>query len=520
MPYVPKQYDSAKAFIQNYTGINLGNIVDPEDNSRINAYNLYEDFYYNRPETFKVTIRGDSDTEIYLPSTKKIVDASARFLAIDFDYTLSGGGKEPVERYMRNLFAREELSKRFIKGKRSMLIRGDVFWYITADPKKEAGKRLSVNTIHPSCVFRIEDPDNAFRVIGYHLVDLVDDFRERNSTQKTGKKLARRQTYRKEGGRITSEAILFEVGAWDDRHLKPDELKPVKVLHKKFELPPEITELPLYHITNNEPDGSTWGISQVAGIEYLINALNQSVTYEDLSLVLQGLGVYVTTAAPPTDKTTGKPGKYKLNPGNVVELSQGDTFERVTGVASVAPFQEHMKFMDQWATDGTGLPDMATGSVDVAVAQSGIALALKMGPIIAENSDKQLGIKAKWDQIGHDLIQMWLPAYEGVNSPGVEWNTVFGDPMPINREQFIAETVELFSMDMITYDEMRERLEKVGYERLPDAESKLLEQAAKKADAAGGMGMMNEGGAYAPELLDALGDSIDSGVGGEELIIT
>lgn len=496
MPYIPKQYDSAKEFLRGYTrNTALGNIVDPDDNSRINAYNLYEDFYYNRPETFKVTVRGDSDTEIYLPSTKKLVEASARFLAVDFSYLLEGADKA-VEKAVADLFAREEITRRFIKGKRSMLIRGDMFWYITADPTKPLGTRISINTIHPSCVFRIEDPHNAFRVLGYHLVDLVDDFREPGK----GKRLARRQTYLKEKGRITSEAILFEVGAWDDRRLKPDELKPVKMLHKKFELPSSITELPLYHIPNNEPDGSSWGLSQVAGIEYLINALNQSVTYEDLSLVLQGLGVYVSTAGPPIDSATGRPSKYQLGPGDVVEISQEDKFERVTGISSVAPFQDHMKFLDQWATDGIGLPDMATGTVDVSVAQSGIALALKMGPIIAENSDKQLGIKSRWDQLGHDLLHMWFPAYEGLASPGAEWETVFGDPMPINRDQFIQETIDLFTADMITYEEMRDRLETVGYEQLPGAELTLLEQAAKKADASAGMGLMNEGRIPVPEI--------------------
>lgn len=508
MPYIPKQYDSAKVFLKSYN--NLGNIIDPLDNMRLNAYNLYDDFFYNRPETFKVTIRGESDTEIYVPSTKKIIKSTARFLATDFAYMLKGGEREAVSTYMDNLFAREEIQKKFIKTKQSGLTRGDSVWYITANPNKLLGERISLNSLHPSCVFRIEDPENEFRVIGYHLVDIVHD--PRDKTNDINKRVARRMTYRKINGRITSEAMLFEIGGWDDRRLRPDELKPIWKLWDRFELPPEIKTLPVYHITNDEPDGSTWGLSQVAGIEYLINALNQSITYEDLSLVLQGLGVYVTTAGPPTDKVTGRKGKYRLHPGNVVELSQGDTFERVTGVASVAPFQDHMKLMDEWAT--TGLPDMAQGQVDVSVAQSGIALALKMGPIIAENEDKQLAISGKWDQLGFDLIRQWLPAYEELDSPATQWNTVFGDPMPLNRESFIQETVDLFTTDMITYDEMRERLEKVGYEKLSDAENKLLDQAAKKADAAGGQGMLNEGGAGAPNLIDALGSSISSGVNG------
>lgn len=139
MPYVPKQYDSAKVFSTGYK--NLGNIIDSEDNARLRSYALYEDFYYNRPETFKVTCRGDSDVEIYLPSTKKIVNATARFLAVDFGFTIRGGDQSAIETIFTNLFAREEILKRFIKSKKSLLTRGDVMWYITADPKKPAGKR-------------------------------------------------------------------------------------------------------------------------------------------------------------------------------------------------------------------------------------------------------------------------------------------------------------------------------------------------------------------------------------------
>lgn len=500
MPYIPKQYESAKVFLKSYK--NLGNITDQEDNARLQAYSLYEDFYYNRPETFKVTCRGDSDVEIYLPSTKKIINATARFLAVDFGFAVHGGDQSALQNFFTNLFAREEIHKRFIQSKKSMLVRGDQIWYITADPNKKEGDRISINTIHPSSVFRIENPENAFRVDGYHLVDLVHDFRYPKDRTR---KLARRQTYRKRGSGITTEATLFEIGKWDDRTLEKDELAPVKRLWPETFLPDAITQLPIYHIPNEEPDGSSWGLSQVAGVEYIINALNQSVTYEDLSLVLQGLGVYVTTAAPPQDNSTGKPGKYKLHPGNVVEMSQGDTFDRVTGVASVAPFQEHMTFMDRWAMDGTGIPDMATGSVDVSVAQSGIALALKMGPIIAENSDKQLAIQGKWEQMGYDLIHGWLPAFEGISSDSV-FKPTFGDPMPINRTDFISETVDLFTTDMITYDEMRERLEKVGYKPLSQAEKKLLDQAAKKADSAGGQSMMAEAGETSPNLVDTVGN--------------
>lgn len=515
MPYIPKQYDSAKKFLGGYN--NMGNIVDPLDSLRVSSYNLYDDFYHNRPETFQVTLRGDSDVEIYLPSTKKIVDSTARFLAVDFDFTLKGGNTAAVDTLLRNMFVREEIQKKFIRAKKSMLTRADQIWHITADPSKLVGERLSINTIHPSCYFPIEDPNNAFRVIGCHLVDLIHD--PRDKTMDKNKYVARRQTYRKTPNGITTQAMLFEVGAWDDRYLEPDKLKPVSVLWPERVLPLTITAIPVYVIPNNEPDGSTWGMSQVAGIEYIINALNQSITYEDLSLVLQGLGVYVTTAAPPQGPD-GKPGKYKMHPGNVVEMSQGDTFDRVTGVASVEPFQNHITALDNWAMTGSGLPEMAAGQIDVAVAQSGIALALKMGPIIAENSDKQLGIAGKWDQMGYDLIHGWLPVFEELDSPGTQFNSTFGDPMPVNRETYVTELVNLFTAGLVLIDEVREKLEAIGYPNPSNITDKLMEEQMKLSNAKAGIQYPDEAMAGSPNLLDLLGNSggagssVSSGVNG------
>lgn len=506
MPYVPKQYGSAEVFLKNYS--NLGNIVDPLDNSRLSAYNLYDDFYYNRPETFKVTLRGSSDTEIYLPSTKKIITATARYLAVDFEWKVTGGSADAITNLIEKIFVREEISKRHVKGKRSFLTRGDLMWYITADSTKKPSERITLNTIHPSCVFRIEDPSNPMRCIGYHIVDIVDDPRKDGFGNNEGKKIARRQTYRKEDGGITSECIGFELGRWDDRVLEPDKLKPVWIYMPKKPLPKQITQLPIYHIPNDEPDGSSWGISQVAGVEYIINALNQSITTADLSLVLSGLGVYVTTAAPPNDPANPqKPGKYKLHPGNVVQMSQGDTFDRVSGVSTVQPFTDHIGTLDEWLTHGSGVPDMATGKVDVSIAQSGIALALKMSPIIAENEDKQLGIGGKWDQLGYDLINAWLPAFEGINGDGAQFKSSFGDPMPKNRETYVAEVIDLYTSDLITLEEVRERLDKIGYKDSAGVVEKLWEQAEKKGKIASGDAWLSEAGETSDNLVDTLGNS-------------
>lgn len=498
--YIDKQYDSAKIFIGGYS--DLVGCPDPMDSTRIKSYSLYDDFFHNRPETFKVTLRGDSDTEIYLPSSRKMIEATARFLAVEFDFNLSGGNNSAVKTLLDNIFKREEVQKKFIRAKKSGLTRGDAIWHITADPAKPLGERITLNTIPPWSYFPIEDADTQ-KIIGVHLVDLVHDPRDKENDR--SKKVVRRLTYRKRAGVITSAAKLFEKACWDDRWLKPDQLKPVSVLWNESALPPEITALPLYHITNNEPDGSTWGMSQVSGVEYIINALNQSITYEDLTLILQGLGVYVTTAAPPND-AQGKPTTYKLRPGNVVEIAQGDTFERVTGISSVAPYQEHLNFLDRYMGEGLGIPDMATGNIDVAVAQSGIALALKMGPIIAENQDKQLAIAGKWDQLGYDLIHGWFPAFEQLESSETTFETVFGDPMPINREATVNEVVQLTTANLITTDEARKKLEKLGYEYNSSLSQQLLEEASQKATAALGDQFSQEFGASSPDLATALGN--------------
>lgn len=510
MPYVPKQYDSAKAFLKNV--VDLGNITDAMDKARVNAYALYDDFYHNRPQTFSVTLRGDTDTEIYLPSTKKMIDATARFLCVDFDFTIKGGAANLVETQLRNLWKREGVPRKFVQSKKSGLTRGDAVWYITADDTKGPGQRISLHTLHPSCYFPIEDINNTERLLGVHIVDIVHDPRDKSND--VTKRVARRQTYRKEDdGRISWEVRLFELGGWDDRWLATNELRPVSVVVPKKLLPEQITAIPVYLIPNNQPEGSSYGLSQVSGVEYLINALNQSVTYEDLTLVLQGLGVYVSTAGPPQN-ADGSPGQYKLSPGNVVEISGDDTFTRVTGVASVSPFQEHLAYLDKYMGDGLGLPDMAQGAVDVAVAQSGIALALKMGPIIAENADKQLVWQEIWNHIGYDLINGWLPAYEGIVSPDTEFDVTFGDPMPVDRAAKVKEVIDLKTAGLLLADECRQQLEPLGYKYDSSITQKLLDESYQNSIAATGDPFLGEQGASSANLVDTYSSSVSSGVTG------
>ena len=485
MPYMTRQYMSAEKFLTTQAATN---IVNGDDQARVKSYQFYDDAYLNRPETFKVVLRGDDESsEIYIPSAKRIVDATARFLAVNFNFaidpdnTVADQNKiDQTTTAFRNLFKRENIYSKFITQKKFGLSRGDQVWHVTADPTKPQGSRLSIHTMNPGSWFPIEDPNDPKRIVGVHIVDLVQDPREKDAK----KQVARRQTYRKTQDRngnwttpITSSLSLWEIGTWDDRNLKPEEMKLVKWLKQEFNLPKSITALPIYHIPNNPPEGSTYGLSQLSGIETIINGINQSITDEDLTLVMQGLGVYVSSAGPPTN-ADGSPGEYRLGPRDVVEINEGQDFRRVTGVQSTSPYQEHMRFMMDQAQNAIGIPDMATGQVDVAVAQSGIALALKMGPILAENADKEMNVLSTWDQLLYDLANSWLPEYEKVPSAGIPVVSVCDDPMPVNREAVVQELMLLFTSGVITLQMVQQELSKLGYKfQAGDAELALQQQA-------------------------------------------
>lgn len=487
------QYSTAKPFFSKTGPVNITAAADVE---RIQAYDFYENAYYNRPETMKVVLRGDDDDEqvaMFLPSTKKIIEATNRFLAVDFNYSIDPSGTGDVEKLnllMKNLFKRERMYTKFANQKRYGLIRGDVLWHIIADDTKLEGERISIYELDPRTYFPIEDPQDSNRIAGCHIVDIVQDPRKKDDKSK---KVARRQTYRRtfvEGplgiqytGEITSELILFELGKWDDRNLEPKDIKQVQVIRPATPLPAQITSLPVYHWKNNEIPGAPFGNSEVAGIETLINGINQSITDQDLTLVMQGLGMYWTNAGPPQDEA-GNDVDWQIGPKTVVEVGDGQQFGRVTGVSTVAPYLEHIKFIDDYANQASGIPDIAAGRVDVAVAESGISLALQLMPILAKNAEKELEILGITDQMLYDISTKWFAAYEGWSNVDTYPSAVVGSPMPDNREASINELLGLVSNipQIITLRMVQEKLEKYGY---TFTEADLAElQAAQAAQAA------------------------------------
>lgn len=113
----------------------------------------------------------------------------------------------------------------------------------------------------------------------------------------------------------------WEIGKWDDRVLDVDDLERVPYADGDLEedyLPDEISQPPIYVWSTDPPPNSTWGTSLLSGLETLIFSLNQSLTDEDLTLIMRGLGMYVTNAAAPLNPDTGEIMDWNVGPGQVI----------------------------------------------------------------------------------------------------------------------------------------------------------------------------------------------------------
>jgi hypothetical protein len=246
-----------------------------------------------------------------------------------------------------------------------------------------------------------------------------------------------------------------------------------------FELPPQVTSLPVYHGKNLRIPNWTFGASEMKGIERLMGAVNQSISDEELTLALDGIGVYATTSGPPLD-SDGNATDWVLGPGSVVEHGIGTDFTRVGGVGSVQPFQDHMTKLDTYMRESSGTPDTAIGKVDVSIAESGISLALQMGPMLAKVDEKNDLLLDVHDQMFFDLTTMWFPAYEKQSFGDALVEPQVGETLPENKKQQFDEVIALYGAGLVDIKWCQDELKKLGYE-FPDGiiDSILSEQAAK-----------------------------------------
>lgn len=497
------------------------------DLQRVRAYWTYDDIYNNVKEAFDALLRTDEDVKgrRYIPYARAIVEGTNRYLGRDLTVTYEVPLDSPADEvaqaelaaWVKALFDREQFVVKFAEAKREMLYRGDSFLQISADTSKEEGKRLRITLLDGSQYFPIFMGSDTERVVGCYIVTLLTSpdgqttvaQRERYQRILTEEDVAEVGDGAQIGG-IYYRMEFFEMAKWDDRFpLTQEDLAPAQapewitwgewhtsLAFVGFMLPAEIQAVPVYHFKNTNK--GPFGISMLQGLETVLAGITQGMTDEDMAIALSGIGVYWTDSGAPKN-SQGQPVDWVIAPGSVMELEVGRKFGRVEGVSSVDPVQDHVNALKDSALESSGVPDIAVGKVDVQVAESGVALAIKMAPVMAANAEREDGMVAVLTQFLYDLLNGWAPAYEG-RQP-IEGSFVvsasFGDPMPVDRAAVIAEIVELITAKIIDAQFAQQYLaEKLGFNfptdllnRMASAETAALDAEAARLGIEAGAGV-------------------------------
>lgn len=489
-------------------------VTNEDDVLRVRAYSTYEDIWNNVPEAFAALLRADDDplARRYLPMVREIVESINRYLAHDMEtvWTPIPGNTvtdEQIAEWRGRLdafWAREEVGIKFMSSKRWTLIKGDGLLHITADPTKPEGGRIRISEVEAEQYFPIYDPADGERILGCYLVSVVKDDSDEDVVQ--------RIEYRKVVNDATSAALngapvgtvfyrlgFFELDGWDDR--KPeDETTPVDAPawaaipegaadpFAGYALPTQITSIPVYHIRNRRRGGlaGRFGTSEIQGLESILAGVIQNATDEDLTVAMQGLGVYWTTSGKARD-SSGKEVPWVIGPRSIAELEPDGELGRVEGINTVQPYLDHINLLNGSARGAAAAPAVAGGSVNSEVSLSGVALRIQFMPVLAANAERESEMASKWSQILYDLMNMWFPAYEGWNPLPLQPSVVFGDPLPPDREAIIKEITDLLTAGVISKEFAVAYLaEKLGFQ-FPEGMLKVAQaeqQAALDAEGA------------------------------------
>jgi hypothetical protein len=464
-------------------------LADPQEQQRVASYDLYEAIYWTVPDTFKLMSRGTEDKPIYVPAARSITETLHRFMAPKVKFVVDPQFGTPNDQalatqVMTDLARRERIYSRFNANKRYGIMRGDWMFHLFADPEREPGSKLNVQTVDPGVVFPIYNPDNIDEVIGWHLIEPTKD--------SGGKDAIRRTTYRKQTGTggpspidVTDE--IYKIDAWGGPGMDPEDA-PLEVVNPPQTLPAPIDQLPIYHVQNFIEPGFFWGASEFRGLERIFAAVNQSISDEELALALEGLGCYATDAGTPVDDD-GNEMAWNLGPGRVVETPPDKKFTRVTGVSQVTPYQDHLTYLHHVLDQAIGLSDVAKGSVDVKIAESGVALYLELAPLLARVEEKEQIVTDVVTNMLFDLPK-WIVAYEGgiFNSlmDTTRFIPVYGDKVPQNKAAAVTELLAIASStpQIVPMSYVRQKLRTLGYDDMPDEAALLTALAADQQVAA------------------------------------
>lgn len=488
MPTTFHQWSTAEPFLRA-----MPSWVGDLDRIRIGTYQLYEEIYWSVREAFKISLRGNEGEPVYVPEPMTVVETMHRYLANDLSVLVQpaqdaeGVGDDALleARLFWEAFAkRERFFSKFSSNKRYGIMRGDWLWHLYADPERPAGARISIYPLDPASYFPIYNLANVDEITGCNIVEHITD--------DEGEPFIRRLRYEKDTGtggpaRILVSDEVFEVDQWggpgieQGNRVRPDGYQGQQ--YTQQELPAEIQHLPVYHVPHFQETGTVWGSSELRGMERLVSSVNQSITDEDLALALEGLGLYTTMAGPPIDEETGDELPWRLGPGKVVELPEGNDFQRVNSNAGQAiAFQKHAEFLIGANREARGMSGAVVGRVEQTIAESGISLRLQMEPFIARVREKDQIVEDVHSNLLYDL-RSWFRAYEGAGfMEAVDLLPLFGEKIPLNRQQEFANVMTMFKERVIDDATCREMLAKLGYTFPEDMSSRIDSMAQREAD--------------------------------------
>jgi len=487
-------------------------VTDDDDILRVRAYLTYEAIWDNIPGVYDELLRKDDDplARRLVPVIRDIIEATNRYLGQDMETVWAAQPGTSVTDDQMNewntrfnsFWAREEVGIKFLSSKRWLLIKGDCVLYITADPSKPEGSRVRFGTVEPEQFFPIWDPADGERMLGCYLVSVVesDDDDEIIQRIEYRKVLSEEQSSELNGapvGTIFYRLGFFEADGWDDRNGEdvaevdapswaqpaPDaELSPLE----GYPLDARITTLPVYHIRNRRRGGKVgrFGTSDIQGLETVLAGIVQNVSDEDLTVAMDGLGVYWTTSGKSRDKD-GKEVPWIIGPASVAELEPDGAMGRIQGVGSVQPYQDHIDYLMGTARGANGAPAVASGQVPSDVALSGVALRIHFMPTLAANAEREAEMASKWTHALYDLLNMWFPVYEGWQPLPLQPSVVFGDPLPPDRNAIIQEVMALLSpVQLVSREWAADYLaEKLGYDFPKDMLTKAAAEQQQMLDA-------------------------------------
>lgn len=499
--------------------------TDEYDRQRILSYDLYDDLFHNDPLRYRLMLRGSDEKPILVPTAGTIIKTLARYVGKNWGYKviqpIPDPGEDAVEVTAEQmalaqvtfgkLFARERLLSRYRGGVPEWLRRGDWLWFVSADPKKRAGSRISVRPIDPRRYFPINgDPTDLSRVTGQQLIEEVQVGDKVALYVQTWLKASDPQhpDFGEEEPEDAPFDITYEADVYDAKDFG-DPLKRQRIVSSDHPSVGQdyisgISQLPIYHIKNNEETDDPFGRSDLAGLESLISGINQAISDEDLSLALMGIGMYTTDSGAPIDETTGQTTDWKLGPNRVVETDEGTKFSKVDGIDSVQPFQDHVKYMKDEARNNAGVADVAMGDVGSS-AFSGVALSIRFAPTLDAVKAKNDNSNGILTQMLHDLKD-WFAAFEGIDLGDVDIISVTEDDnlLPFDRETRWKELMEGVAAGIITVEfAVKVLQDQFGYEFPSDYISQVSDAIAAKNAA------LDPFAARAGEELDADDDEPD-----------